>query len=175
MGPLTLRFTWVSWVQKDRSFEKLCETWNSKLEWNLTINDTGITKHLYHANPLIFERVVLLNIWAWWARKRYHIHLFHTYFEWDSQLDIVNRDPISQKGKDQAAYLQNLLSLKCPGIVAQRAFWPQIYFTQLFSRVGGQVGCIKEQNSSRNSILQVSAAVFLPKLNNFQKFQNWAQ
>ena len=31
-------------------------------------------------------------------------------------------------------------------------FLPQIHFTPLVSQLGGQVGCLKKRNSSRNSI-----------------------
>ena len=33
---------------------------------------------------------------------------------------------------------------------SQRIFWRKIYFTPLVLQPGGQVGCLKQQNSSRN-------------------------
>ena len=43
----------------------------------------------------------------------------------------------------------------------------------LVSRVGGQVGCLKKQNSSRILIFYVSAAVFHLKLKNLGWFFGW--
>ena len=94
--------------------------------------DSNHQWHQYHETSVsckpshLWKSSILLNIWAWQARKRYHIHLFHTYFEWDSQLDIVNRDPLSQKGMEHAAYLQNLLSLRWPHRALVRNFTPWV-------------------------------------------------
>ena len=60
-------------------------------------------------------------------------------------------------------------------VETRRVFWHQIHFTPLVWRLGGQVGGLKKQDSSRNSIFQFSAAVFQPELRKLQKRPKFSQ
>ena len=118
----------------NQSQTEVCKSTNDY--WWIWITDTYL-KNMFSTYSAF--ALYLLSICSAFTK-----HLLHNCW-------ALERNPLT--GSISFQNFNSFLALKEPvKVVPQRVFWPQIYFIPLVLPLGGQVGSLKKQNSSRNSI-----------------------